>query len=909
MKLRIFNYSYFNIFENEHDKSLECPILVITGRDKDSVFHTLKIPGNHGIFRPHMYVEDTPENRILLDELMIDDKILEWGEWPYPSVYDKNERVLILYCQFPFEVKRVRSMFLHTYEADVKYENMFMMKLKLEGGFLRCPNDGWVEAEDVKPLPEEEHFIIHARIFYFDIETDLLNKEEKFTYNNSLVISLVIYDNYSNEYHYLEWSKNNNTYWVEERNVRREFKHEDIPEFSKGIFHHCKDEKELLEHFFHLFNRQPDGLFTFNGHGGYKLVSVKSESKRIWRNGYDEPVIYLRAKALGLEKELQAMSPLPRFKNKYGHYYGVYHRGREEKFEVVIRGLTPLDFYIAAPSMQYTEKYRDFFGESLENYLQYFAKQGKISHEGLSVAELKEINLEKELRYNKIDVEGMVFLNNFFGFSNDIFDTVSLSMVNGIDVLSSTKIHKFITLYESQDYCVYDTTFQGWSRNTWMGWINGRTGGYVADIKRGIGGPTVVIDASQFYSNIARAANAGIDTLIQVAQEYDDCYIDTKGVRFDKKDCVITPSAPFRTDFESVEKKIWDKLIAHRSKYKKKLAEVYERTGKDTNHPLYKLYWSKQYNLKQRLVNNKYGANGNPVFLNYCLPVYNHMPSTAQEIIKGLEYEFIPSIGYSLRGGDTDSIFVALKSDNLKQWIAEADNLVSKANIFIDKFVKEKFNMKKHNIRVGWEVIAPKFYGHMKKNYAMPVWALDGKILEPDKRYIMYKGFELKKGNRADITEIVQKTYLDIAFDSDVEKEFMDRIAAFVKRADEIFEFLPWHTVCARGNLRKKLSEYQENFFLRRAAETTAKYIGSVYGLGSSGYLAWIKGNGNNKLKTLMLFKPEDEKKIKQAELKLDYNQHKKKYMIDKLNLLLSDYKTNFHSILRAGKIKSIMVL
>ena len=138
---------------------------------------------------------------------------------------------------------------------------------------------------------------------------------------------------------------------------------------------------------------------------------------------------------------------------------------------------------------------------------------------------------------------------------------------------------------------------------------------------------------------------------------------------------------------------------------------------------------------------------------------------------------------------------------------------------------------------------------------------------------------------------------------------FMYRISEFVKRADEIFHYLPWHTVCARGNLRKKLSEYQENFFLRRAAETSKKLLGTDYGLGSSGYLAWIKKNGNNDLKSIILFKPKDEKRIKEAELELDYNSHKKKYMIDKLDLLLSDYNTGYHQILRAGKIKSVMAL
>lgn len=912
IKLRIFNYDYFNIFDNKHDRDLECPVLIICGRDKDSVFHTLKIPGNKGIFRPHMYVEDIPSNRTKLDQLLIDGKILEWDEWEYPSVYDEDEKVLILYAQYPFEVKNIRRLFEHTYEADVKYENMFMMKLKLEGGYVEAPNEGWVQPEDLKPVPEDEQFIVYPRIFYFDIESDKINKEEKFDYNNANVISLVVYDNYTNEYHLFEWSNKNHKYWKEERYAKKGLKHVDIPAESKEIIHHCKDERELLANFFELFNRHPDGLFGFNSHGGYKLTSVKSQSMRIWRNGYDEPVIYLRAKSLGFDKELQLMSPLPRIRNKYGHYYGVYHRGREDKFEIVIRGMTPLDFYIAAGLMQYTQKYRDFFGEGLENYLQFFAKAGKIKHEGLTVAELKEIDLEQELKYNKRDVEGTLFLDKYFGFSNDIFDTVSISLVNGIDVLSATKIHKFLTLYESQDSVVYDTQYQGWERDVWGGWLNERVGGYVAHISRGIGGMTVIIDFSQLYPNIARATNAGIDTLIQVKYETDKHYVDNKGKKWLKEECFITPSAPFRSDKESVEKKIWDKLIKQRNKYKKKLAEVYKQVDGDTTHPLYKVYWSKQYNLKTRLVNNKYGANGNPAFLNYCLPVYNCMPATAQEIVKGIEKEFIPSIDYKIRGGDTDSLFIALRSETIEDAVKEADVLVEKCNEFIDVFVKEHFNIREHDIVIGWEKIGPKFYGHAKKNYAMPIWA-DGdypdKILPPERRFIMYKGFELKKGNRADITEIVQKGYLDLAFKSNDDIDFLNKTTGFIKRANEIFEYLPWHKVCPRVNLRKKLEEYETNYFLRRAAETAINLIGSVYSIGSNGYLAWLDDDGNEELKTVMMFKREDEKKIQDAKLKLSYKDHKKKYMVDKLDLLLSDYNIGYHQLLRAERIKSPMVL
>ena len=95
MKLRIFNYDYYNILENKEDPELECPIFIIGGREENGKYHRIKIPGNHGIFRPHFYVQDNRYNRMLLKELD-----LEFEGWPYPSAYDENEKVLIAYAQF-----------------------------------------------------------------------------------------------------------------------------------------------------------------------------------------------------------------------------------------------------------------------------------------------------------------------------------------------------------------------------------------------------------------------------------------------------------------------------------------------------------------------------------------------------------------------------------------------------------------------------------------------------------------------------------------------------------------------------------------------------------------------------------------------------------------------------------------
>lgn len=938
MKLRIFNYDYFNIFDNKYDPELECPIFLMTCRDKDGKFYEFKIPGNKGILRPHFFVPDNEFSRDLLENNLFikhhgEKEKLEWEEWPHPAIYDENEKVLVVYTRYPFQVRWKRSAFERTYEADVPYPEMFIIQLGLNQGYIEVPDDKeWLDPEDITELPEEDHFFVEPRIAYWDIETEFIDDAKRFDRKNQLLISVVLYDNYENVYHTLEWDNKYEEGWVDIKDkVKRKFNHPKIPMYSREKVYHFTNEKDLLLKFIDIWDEMnPDGSFTFNGHGGNMLVTHKGETMRKWRNGFDEPVFHFRCLAHGLGREIQRLSPLPVMKNVYGKYYGVYSRGKGDKSEIVIRGLTPLDFLYAEPLMGYTRKYTDFFGRrNLDSYLKFFSNFHKIEHDGLTVAELKEIDLEKELLYNKIDVEGMVFLDKRFDFSRDIFDTVALSLVPGLNVLKATKIHDFLTRKYSKDYCVYDTKHQKHNRDIWKGFLKekvnemvldkqqtidvqgfkikvkkgGRAGGFVT-MKRGIQGWYAVIDFHSLYPYLAMAANAGIDTLIEVEEVHDDHYIDKKGKKWLKKDVITTPSGVYRKDKTSIEKLIWKDLLNTRADYKQKYYDIYDELG-NPNHPEVKLYDSKQYNLKMRYINNKYGASGNMGYVAYSIAVYNTPPTMGQVCTRSIAEKFLPSIGYECRGGDTDSVFPALKSDNLEDAIKETEELVDKCNDYIDKLLKEKFNIDEHEVEIDWEKIGPNFYGHAMKNYALEVWAEDGRILDKKDRYNVYKGFELKKRDRSDVTEMVQKTYVDLALKSNNRAEFLDKMSGVCERIDKIFQYLPWSKISTRINLKKKLENYSDNYYSKRAAQFSNENFGTNFGLNTNAFLGYLDLAGSHDLAPIMLFKEDDIPKIKSLGYDIDYQKHKEKYAIKKLDNLLENYDTNFNILIKRNKIGS----
>lgn len=917
MKVRILNYNYYNILSNKYDPDFIGPVLVICGRDKQGNFKRIRCLDEK--FTPHFFVEDTQENRRKAKELG-----LNFENVDYNPVYDEDEKIIKIKTTFPYEVAKYRDYFDHTYNADIKWAQLAMMTLQLPGGFIDVPDKDWVTFDEIKPVPRDEEFYIKPRIFYFDIETRKFNPNKDFSdTDNAEIISIVLYDNYENTYHTMEWSEKNKDYFIEKKTITREIKKKEVPKTSQEIIYHFSSEKSLLKRFFQLFNKQPDAICGFNSHGGYRLQSYGSSTKREWRNGYDEVVIYKRAIKNGLRKDMQKMSPLPVMKNIYGKYYGVYQRGRGDKFEVVIRGVTPMDIYWQVPKMGYIRKYHDFFGRGLDDYLNYFAGIGKVEHQGLSVSELKEIDLYEELRYNRRDVEGLIFLDNYFGYHKDVFDRVALFQVQGIDLLVSTKLHSFLTRKYSQGKCVYDTGWQDWERNMWQGWLEkkkhkygittkkyNRAGGYNVDVEKGACGWTAVIDFSRLYPNLLMSANVGIDTLVQVKEEYEDYYLDFKNRKIYKKDCNITPSAPFlkKKIKEAIDVQIWKMLIDYRNELKNKMKPFLESGNVDSKE--FKMIESKEYNLKQGALNNKYGVMGNPGNIVYNLALYNAAPSMAQPLIRGLSEEFLPSIGYHARMGDTDSVAPNLKSDNINDAIKEIEWLVKQANEYCRKKVKELYNLDTDKVLLDWEKIGPYFYGHEKKNYLLEVWAQDGEILPKDKRYIMYKGFELKKRNRADITETVQKAYFKICRNVMMKDlDYSEEMFSFIKRINKIFPLLPWETICSRINIKRDLDTYAKNYFSRRAADFSNERFGTNFGANSHGFLGYVDMPANGDLEPIMMFNKEHIPEIKEYGYDLDYETHKEKFVKDKLNYLFRDYGLDWYNIVYSKKISDVMVI
>ena len=310
------------------------------------------------------------------------------------------------------------------------------------------------------------------------------------------------------------------------------------------------------------------------------------------------------------------------------------------------------------------------------------------------------------------------------------------------------------------------------------------------------------------------------------------------------------------------------------------------------------------------VLNNKFGVMGNNGYVAFCPATYNAAPSMAQVLIRGLAEEFLPSLGYYARMGDTDSVMPNLKADTIEQAREEAEWLIDKANVYIKKRIKDVFHIETDSAVLDWEKIGPFFYSHAKKNYLLEVWAQNGKILEPKERYIMYKGFSLKKRDRSDITEMIQKSYFKVA--KKIVEEQLDYRATmgdYIKRLNTIVPLINWVKMCSRIKLKRKLEKYSKNFMNRRAAEFSNERFDTNFSIGSYGFLAIRKTVVKTSKTPVMMFRKEDIPRIKELGYEIDYDEHFQKFVKDKLNLLFDDYGTNWNALEKKAKISSAWVI
>ena len=924
--VKILHYAYHNAKDG--------PVLTLKCRDKELKPHIISIFDMENL-APRFGILKTDEDIVHRIELLSQKKLrLEKGP---PSLY--GEETLRVYTQFPWQVggkNGLRDQFSWTFQADVKWEKMAMSEIirlcGLESPYINIPVSypyRYLYVEDIKNVPEERRFKVIERISYWDIETDGRQGTLFGGYkdaNISPILSITCYDNYEEIYYQFVWHPSY------KENATRYLKNYDIVEKDKAITipsivrYEMKTEREMLNMFFDHFSLlKYDDMLGYWSEGGYK----KQSKMRKWHNGFDSPFLYERAKFLGLLDEMQKMSP---FRNVYSRNYG-------GKYELVISGVGQIDWVFSEEVLQVAQKYYDFRGGRLLDWMAFFTDFYKLDKGGKQPIHFwLNNNLKFLLDYNLIDVYGLVKLDERFDMSGKQRGRCDVALSPLEDGIMPSKLHDHAKLTIYQDKYAFDTKYYdpehrrvplkgkkqiGYKFTLTLsdletaGMGEGqhyeslddvhKVGGYVKDPEPGVYDDIAVIDFTKYYPNMIKSCNAGILPLIDLEREYWFSVIDSNGNIFDRKDIIETPVAFFRKDVKSLNSIIFDMWLERRLIAQGKLKE-YIKEFKTTKSEEYERLWVEQFNLKN-FMNAYFGILGLPIDRGYNKLAFNTCTMSCQDVIRMCLYKVLNK-NYKVIGGDTDSLFIQLKPNPLKVQIEEGNALCDFLNREIDEYLDRVYNIQENTISIGLETISDKVYIDVPKHYIKRNVYSDGVILT--KPELEIKGMDLKKRATSKVAADLQTNLANSLF---YDKEPLESMTVYCIELDDSLEEKEWDYVCKRAPLQKRLDKYPDSNESATGARNAVRYLGTEFKPGDNPFLGVFKEyppkingkfvdcRGDLKLS----FYKEDIPKLKELGFKLNYNNIRNTQLYAKSEHLLAMFGEDFDSLVEAGQMGDMM--
>ncbi len=936
--VKILHYSYHN--------SKEGPVLTCKCRDKDLNVHIVSIFDMENL-APRFGILKRDEDIVHRIEVL-SKRNLRLEEGP-PSLY--KEETLRVYTQFPWQVggkNGIRDEFSWTFQADVKWEKMAISEIiricGLESPYIDIPSDypyRYLKVADIKNVPEERRFKVIERICYWDIEIDGRQAVSFDGYKDANIcpiISICCYDNYDETYYRFVWHPKFKDSWRSYELLNHEIKQhyyviedgetvekERIIIIPRIVTHEAQTEKMMLSDFFcHFSGKKYDDELGYWSEGGYK----KLRGSKKWNNGFDSPFLYERTKFLGMLDEMQKMSP----------FSNVFSRNNGGKYTVVVDGVGQIDWVFSDEVLQVAQKYYDFRGGRLADWMAFFTDFEKIDKKGKQPVYYWLNDLDFELDYNLIDVWGLVELDKKFDMSGKQRGRCDVALSPLEDGIMASKLHDHAKLTIYQDQYAFDTKYYspdhrrepqkgkeqigekftltlrdlekaGKGEGEHYGSLLDihKVGGYVKDIQPGVYTDVVVIDFTKYYPNMIKSCNAGILSLIDLLIEDKLTITDNEGNVYYKKDIIETPVAFFRKDVKSLNSIIFDMWLERRLKAQAKL-KAYLKEFKTTKSDEYLRLWVEQFNLKN-FMNAYFGILGLPIDRGYNKLAFNACTMSCQDVIRMCLIKIIAK-KYTVIGGDTDSLFVKLKSKSHKDQIVEAEGLCDYLNEIIDEYLAEVYNVLENTISIGVETISDKVYVDVPKHYIKRNWYVDGQIL--DKPELEIKGMDLKKRATSQVAADLQTKLANCLF---YEKDPLEVITEYLIELDKCLEEKEWDYVCKRAPLQQRLDKYLEGNESATGARNAVMYLGTDFKPGDNPFLGvfsaypskmngkFVKASGNLKLS----FYKEDIPKLKELNFKLNYDNIRNTQLDAKSKHLLAMFGEDYDSIIEGGQTGDMM--
>ena len=902
MLLAIVNYDYYT--------NSNGPVLYLVCVNEAGERVILEVQDE--LLAPKMYIlkSDLQFFDSIMREKMMTHLIVRIDPCKIPTLL--NEPAMEITTKYPYDVGEIRRQIpgMLTYNSDVKWEKMCIQKLRWKQ-FIEVdtvPEYGFCPLSTIHP--SEKAFTVNLNIAYFDIETDSKGVKKFGDWRNAHlmeIISYVIFSSAQQHYTYYGWK----TTWettVEEVKYGSIIPPEilkDYPSEYPMTIKHFHSEAEMHKQFFIDFAQtRYDGIMMFNGRGGQRII----HGQRKWFDGFDMPMLYERAVYLGLYGDIQKMSPVPFNITSLGKVYNPAvksydqrnEKGENIKHEITIKCVPQFDLLYDELVLMYTKEEYDMKRHNLDTYMEHFLKCNKIGHKGLSVAKLFQKNPEKQMLYNCVDVEGMVGLDLYFGYINDVAGRAFIFAGKIEDGVYASKLHDHVNLWFTSNEYLMDTRDN--ERDDWEGLVHEKLGGFNLEPMVGIYGyfnPIIIfaLDFSKLYPTCTMTANADLRTKINLdhlsIRKGGLHIVDNKGDAYCWNDCARSPAGFFRKDILSLNTIIYEELISKRKIFQK-LSDKALVDG-DIRH--YKQYKGFQFSYKG-LINGKFGTTGVEGDRSYDKVIYNTPPTMGQELIHFV-IDWLKERGYPSIFASTDSAFSIAKNTDVRLAWEEVQSLLGELNDAIESFVIREFNPIKNYAKLDCEKLSSLFVLFDKRRYMMNIVAeeKDGKLMMWDKPRLLFRGLELVRRDAAMITYDVQ---LHI-FEMISQRKSLEEIGRYIKEIDEKFMHYPWEYICGRAGISDDIDEGDESNQKYKACINANKMLDRNYTGGDDPLLGIFKKhpvhfNGvvmKPSETVVMAMEEEDEFQLKKQGFDLDYKKLKEVHLIKKVNGVLAIFGKN----------------
>lgn len=723
------------------------PVIHVFGRDSDDEQHHVEVVGHY----PSFYIDaDEYSERVDNHYAVHHTETHDENGNRYENLY--GEPLVRVYTHTPSQVGEMRDVFHETYEADVLYENRWLIDNDVFTGLSVDTADAeehepWlkgdmrVDIDDIEPLDHDETPSAEPKEIVVDIEVageDGVPDADRGTYP---VSTIVAWDSHSEQY--VGWLLHDDSCEWDMHTVASSLEVESPVDDVRTF----EDESEMLYDFNEYIETQRPDVLT----GWYS-------------NDFDIPYLVNRCKALTVTN-YREWSPL-------GDVY-------ISRFEPVVGGVSCIDMLEAYKKTQIHNLKRKGLDDIAEKEL----GESKVDHE-LSHTEMWRQKPIEFLRYNKVDVELVHRIDReadsvsghiIGGMLDNLRAVVGCSYSDPIG--GNIDMMDMLFLRKAQEYDIVLPTAEKPE-------VGDYHGAYVYTPESGLHEHVVYPDYSSLYPNIMYQCNISPETLVGTKEDLEDS-------PYTEDDCVwtyidaTTPPA-LKGDVEASEERM-ERLFF----LKPSVEEGFIRSVLDDIMGLADQYSGGMYAAVKRVRNSTYGVLGDSDSYNAGFRLFDWRLAEGttlggQKVLKEGGRVFADAVDdddAEVIYGDTDSVVTTIpNAESAEDALSKAQKAAEETNEHITEYAVEQFGLEDESearMEIEIESYARGIFfkgrddgrktdGIKKKYVQMEEWNDDDFWLDEPEMTIT--GFAYVRSDVADVTADLQYATFDALMRLDRDK-------------------------------------------------------------------------------------------------------------------------------------------